>query len=341
VKRSKGAPKKTARGSKKTTALAKRAGVELDIERARELLRHTHDVDLILDIRDAAQLSAAYHKLRGSSLAAINDALEIVLRAQRRFGEFLCENGLGKGRPPQNGPAGTFSLKSLKVSRKEAARCRKLAKAEELAFEQHIATVRAKGERLTMSGSLAATSDAPEYDSDEWYTPADRIDLVREVLGTIDLDPCSCIKAQTGVGAALWYGKKDNGLEQDWEGAVFLNPPYSDPAPWITKLLEHHEDDDVPAAIVLVNNTTDTVWCQELLAHCAAVCFTKGRIAFLREDGNAVIGARQGQAFFYLGPDATLFADVFADVGAVLIPDERVARPAEQVEREEQPEVTA
>jgi phage N-6-adenine-methyltransferase len=320
VKQARGGSKK---GATKKTAITKRGAPQLDVEGARLLLARTNDVEKILEIKDAAKLAAEYHRMRGNGLGAINDALEIVLRAQRRFGEFLNEAVPAKGGRPKDktGPDGAgLSLAKLKIDRKESARCRKLAKAEPTVFEQHIELVRSKGERLTMSGTIAATSEAPEYDSDEWYTPADRIELVRDVLGEIELDPASCEKAQETVRATTFYSKADDGLAQEWSGKTFINPPYSDPAPWVTKLLEEFAAENVSAAIVLVNNATDTTWCQELLAHSAGACFTKGRIAFLREDAQAVDKARQGQAFFYFGPDVEAFESTFADVGAVLRP---------------------
>lgn len=46
----------------------------------------------------------------------------------------------------------------------------------------------------------------------EWYTPPWCLALVREVLGTIDLDPASCEAAQRTVQASQYYTIHDNGL---------------------------------------------------------------------------------------------------------------------------------
>jgi DDE superfamily endonuclease len=46
----------------------------------------------------------------------------------------------------------------------------------------------------------------------EWYTPAEHVELVREVLGGIDLDPASNDKAQEVVRAAAYFTKADDGL---------------------------------------------------------------------------------------------------------------------------------
>ncbi len=71
---------------------------------------------------------------------------------------------------------------------------------------------------------------------DEWYTPPEIIELVRTVLGEIDLDPASCIEAQRTVMAKRFYTKHNDGLCQKWLGRVFLNPPYSNLVPWIRQV---------------------------------------------------------------------------------------------------------
>jgi phage N-6-adenine-methyltransferase len=306
-----------------SSALALFAEGGLDIERARDLLRSTRDIDTILGIRDAAKLAAEYARLRDHGVGAINDAQELVLRAQRRFGEFLRAAELSKGQPrKRNVDAPDITsrpkLADLGVSRDESSRCQKLAAIDELIFEQHIESVRAKGEKITTTGAIAATSDAGDYESDEWYTPERYIESARAVLGGFDLDPASCAFAQNTVRAKRFYTKADDGLSKKWRGRVWMNPPYSKIiASFVAKFIEAHDRGDVPAGIVLVNNCTDTDWCQAMLRRFDA-CFTNGRIAFVNARGDAVAGTRQGQVFFYAGPDREAFAREFDRHGAVM-----------------------
>ncbi len=61
-------------------------------------------------------------------------------------------------------------------------------------------------------------------DTNEWYTPAYIIEMVREVMGSIDLDPASCPLAQETVKAkeAIY----EDSLNKTWVGSnVYLNPP--------------------------------------------------------------------------------------------------------------------
>jgi hypothetical protein len=37
----------------------------------------------------------------------------------------------------------------------------------------------------------------------------------------------------------LWFSTKDDGLVQEWNGVVWMNPPYSKPSPWVNKWLKH------------------------------------------------------------------------------------------------------
>lgn len=62
----------------------------------------------------------------------------------------------------------------------------------------------------------------------EWYTPPEEIELVREALGGIDLDPCSSARANTIVKATAIYTAADHPLEVPWHNAhrtAFVNPP--------------------------------------------------------------------------------------------------------------------
>lgn len=162
--------------------------------------------------------------------------------------------------------------------------------------------------------------EAPPTGSDEWYTPAEYIELARRLMGTIDVDPASNEIAQRTVKAATYYTKTTNGLIRDWPGKVWLNPPYSRGLVqrFTARLIAQYEARITTEAVLLVNNATDTEWFHELLVR-YPVCFTRGRIAFLLADGVACDSNRQGQAFFYLGRQATAFADLFgAIVGPVL-----------------------
>lgn len=153
----------------------------------------------------------------------------------------------------------------------------------------------------------------------EWYTPKEYIEAVRDVFGTIDLDPASSAAAQKIVPAKKYFSKKDNGLGQEWRGRVWLNPPYSQPdiAHFVAKLLGEIEAGRVTAAIMLTHNNTDTAWFHDAAARADAVCFTKGRVKFESPEGD-IAAATNGQTFFYFGSGARKFGVRFRQIGLVL-----------------------
>jgi hypothetical protein len=67
----------------------------------------------------------------------------------------------------------------------------------------------------------------------EWLIPPE---LVKK-LGEFDLDPCCPVNAQF-VHAKTNFTIEDNGLNKEWFGRVFCNPPYGkDTTPlWLDKL---------------------------------------------------------------------------------------------------------
>lgn len=301
-------------------------GAELDVERAASILAGCKDVERVKDMADRAAAIGHWLRSQKASLQAQNDAAEIMIRSQRRLGELLRE--MPKALGARNvGKSGGSKLQPPKladqgIEKTAASRWQKLAKVPEPVFEQHVAAVRARAQKLTTSGAISATSHAATYDSDEWYTPEHFIDAASEVLGEIDLDPASSEKAQETVRAKAYWTKKDDALDarRVWRGRVWMNPPYSAPLAslFVMRLLDEHAAGRVTRAICLMNASTDTAWFHAL-ARAGSVCLTAGRIAFLDPRGRAVQGNRVGQAFFCLGDaDAhALFAARFAQYGLV------------------------
>jgi len=154
----------------------------------------------------------------------------------------------------------------------------------------------------------------------EWYTPAEYADMAREVMGSIDLDPASCAEANEVIRASTFYTKEDDGLIKDWKGNLWVNPPYSrDLMPaFVDKLKQSFINGDVDSAILLSHNNTDTAWFHSLASVSSAICFPKKRIKFYR--GDEIAAPTNGQAFFYLGDNAGVFADVFGMAGFVVEP---------------------
>lgn len=152
----------------------------------------------------------------------------------------------------------------------------------------------------------------------EWYTPPEFIESARNVFGgVIDCDPASCEVANRTVGAVVYFSKEDNGLEQTWSGACWLNPPYSQPLirQFSEAVAEKYESGEIDSAIVLVNNATETAWFQRIAEVASAICFPRARIKFMDPQGNRTGAPLQGQAILYLGQNVPGFRDQFECYG--------------------------
>jgi DNA N-6-adenine-methyltransferase (Dam) len=113
-------------------------------------------------------------------------------------------------------------------------------------------------------------------------------------LGIFDLDPCGLQFHKT---ATKIISLPDDGLVEEWAGRVWLNPPYSNPKPFIRKLSEHGN------GIALVLNSTDTNWFQEYgLKKAHSILLLKGRPKFTRMDMSRV-SIMRGVVLFAYGND--------------------------------------
>lgn len=156
--------------------------------------------------------------------------------------------------------------------------------------------------------------------NNEWYTPADYIELARQVMGGIDTDPASSEVANATVKAAKFYTADDDGRCKTWAGNVWMNPPYAQPliSDFAEAVASKFESGEIEQACVLVNNGTETGWFQRMLSAASAVCFPRSRIRFVDPDGNPSGAPLQGQAVLYMGANREAFAAAFAEKGAVL-----------------------
>lgn len=125
---------------------------------------------------------------------------------------------------------------------------------------------------------MIMTTGMTSSNTDEWATPQDLFDAL-DATFHFTLDPCA---TPENAKCAKFYTKEQDGLKQDWGGAViWCNPPYGrEIGKWIQKCAEHRG-----VAVMLIPARTDTRWWHSYIdknpdAH---VYFIKGRLKF----GNA------------------------------------------------------
>jgi phage N-6-adenine-methyltransferase len=258
----------------------------------------------------------------------INSATEFKLRCERRLGEMLSVmKGTGEIGHAHNkrcsGPMTTLS--EMDIDRNLSSRAQKIAAVPEEQFEAAIATVREEEQQLTHRAFVSLIGESPSFNhraqgtgDHEWYTPEQYIEAARDVLSEIDLDPASTYLAQQTVRARNFFTVESNGLEREWHGRVWLNPPYAQPLIYrfVEKLIAELKAERTKEAILLTHSYTDTAWFHLAAAQKPRICFTRGRIKFVDRDGKEC-APTQGQAFFYYGENAERFGEVFRDFGFI------------------------
>lgn len=100
-----------------------------------------------------------------------------------------------------------------------------------------------------------------------------------QALGPFDLDPATPLKMPWAT-AENRYTIEDDGLQQEWKGKVWLNPPYSNIEPFMHKLAEHGN------GIALIYARTETKWFFETVwKRATGIFFFEGRTYFYRPSG--------------------------------------------------------
>lgn len=299
-----------------------------------------------LDIRTISQLADRQEAVRlvvrkaGIGLEAQNAAAYGRLRLEREGGRLLRQMAEAgeraargdRGRTDKNRQRDGSNAPTLVdlgvaddpvTADNRARRWQKIAEPDDATFEQYVEAVDARGEELTQAGvralanRIAGGKGVVQSVTNEWYTPTIYLDAARAVLGSIDLDPASCAQANETVQARRYFTEDDDGLDQEWTGRVWLNPPYGRIAgDFIARLVDEHLAGRVPAAVTLVNaHCTDTRWFQPLWDY--TLCFTDHRIDFAAGTTDRS-GSTHGSVFVYLGSEHSLFAKTFDQFGAVV-----------------------
>lgn len=271
-------------------------------------------------------LLATNIRTREARLEAANNLTEARLRVERHTGRMI----------PQLVPHGgarsndtNLKLSDFQITGDQSSIWQKEAAHPEEVFEDYVATGKENGWELSSGGFLryAKTGEDQLINqslSNEWYTPPEYIEAARAVMGSIDLDPASCEYANQTVRATQIYTIENSGLDHDWHGRVWLNPPYGrddDNTPnqrvWSERLIMQHGEGHVSQAVMLVNAVTDRAWFQALWNY--PICFAEKRIKFYSQD-DEIGQPTHGNALVYFGENVTAFYEHFAPFGRVIMP---------------------
>jgi ParB family chromosome partitioning protein len=148
----------------------------------------------------------------------------------------------------------------------------------------------------------------------EWHTPEVYLKAARAVMGEITLDPASCEVANQRVKAFHYYTEENSGLDRQWHGNVWLNPPFDKSKEWVNKLLQEYKIGNVKQAILLCKFVPNYVWFKPLVNYPMVVA--DHRVSFLKLDGRPG-GSKLDVpiVFIYLGANIQTFRELFGCFG--------------------------
>lgn len=218
------------------------------------------------------------------------------------------------------------SLVSVGISEFRSHAAQRMAKVPDAKYQCWLDGLRIEDEKgridlPTLDGLYHLYGNPPisqNTGQDEWYTPSKYLDSARKVMGSIDLDPASSKDANKTVQAKFFYTAEDSGLQQGWAGNVWLNPPFSMLLEFSEKLTnEVSEGVDVPQAVMLGPNYSDSAWWQMCAEYASAICHTNHRIRFVSSKTGAASkdSPTNGHTFFYFGKRNKSFSAEFEQWG--------------------------
>ena len=114
-------------------------------------------------------------------------------------------------------------------------------------------------------------------------------------LGKIDLDPCAA--PNTNIGINNWrieFG--ENGLEREWFGFVYCNPPFSQKELWADKMIKHGN------GILILPERGSAPWFGPLAEKCDAYWVMGKKINFIGGPSSNNLGS----CLFAFGKDAVI-----------------------------------
>lgn len=168
-----------------------------------------------------------------------------------------------------------------------------------------------------MTNKSMGGHESPVAQTTTWLTP---LEIIR-ALGDFDLDPCGYPNWPT---AERLICLPDDGLAADWQGRVWLNPPYGAAVwTWLDKLANHGD------GVALIFARTETAgFVRQVWQRADAVKFLHGRLNFHRpngERGQANAGAPSCLVAYGEGNVRALYDSPIAGTTVRLTPERSAA----------------
>lgn len=256
----------------------------------RNLLARIGTVEEAKDLADKARAAQVWAQRARLGQEHVNVAAITKVYAERKAGELLQQT-VSVGRPDKWSPNVTIS--DLGISKRQSSEWQKLAAVTDEQFEDAVEAASQEGIVTTSKVQRMAV----HYSSatDQWSTPQDLFDLLNYEF-QFDLDVCA---THDNAKCDRYFTEEDNGLEQDWAGTCWMNPPYGNEiSEWMRKAFEQAHTHGI-RVVCLVPARVDTGWWWDYARH-GEVRFLRGRLKF----GGGTMGAPFPSAVVIFGSPA-------------------------------------
>jgi len=159
--------------------------------------------------------------------------------------------------------------------------------------------------------------------TDRRFTPLWLVDLVRDALGPIALDPCT--EPNNPTRAERFFTAADDGLVHDWReasggGVIWVNPPFSEMLRWSDKVQsEAHAGCEI-VMLTAIDSTTRWFSRLNMRADIAAPLKRRLKFGFPAEDIQPKSAANAACMLWYFGKRDVEFLRVFRDHSHPYVP---------------------
>lgn len=159
--------------------------------------------------------------------------------------------------------------------------------------------------------------------SEEHYTPRTIWQRAEKVMGGIDCDPASDNDYNVST-AKVHYTKKHDGLHREWQGRIWLNPPFGPGVgDWFRKLALEISEGRTIEAVVLWKAALETESARQLIQipiyQCSAI--PRRRVKYRAgEKSNGGDSATFTTMLYYFGSHRNEFIQIYSEIADIWEP---------------------
>jgi transcriptional regulator with XRE-family HTH domain len=153
--------------------------------------------------------------------------------------------------------------------------------------------------------------------TDRRFTPPEMFAKLEEVFGRFNLDPCA--DPESPIKTPLQFTEEINGLLQPWEGATFVNPPYSAASKFLIKGFNEWMAGRCTLVVLLLRVRCYGNPFHDIIAPFADTFFLRRQVSFLLPDGSRA-AVPLGHMVVVFGADAEMATRMMATLECSRLP---------------------